>query len=215
MWLKTPAATDVQARTLAYAAAHSAAVIRPGDVPRLLAQAIVATEDERFYRHHGIDSIGIGRAILDDIRYRCACQGASTITQQLAKILYLGGSDRGFHKLDGIALAIKIERHVDKPGILADYLSVVPTGPTIVGMGTAACVYFGHPLAGLDLAGYALLAGLPQAPSAYDPLLHPEAATSRRSEVLGLMVSEQYISQAQATAAAAQPYRAHGQSACS
>src|SRR2546430_10954577 len=92
------------------------------DVPPLLADAVVATEDERFYSHHGIDSIGLSRALLYDVTNLCLCQGGSTITAQLAKDIYLGGSDRGYNKVKDMALAIKIERVLTKRQILADYL---------------------------------------------------------------------------------------------
>lgn len=213
-WGRTPPADDVQARAAAYARAHDAAMLAPAQVPQLLAEAVIATEDERFYSHHGLDSIGIARAVLYDLRAWCACQGGSTLTQQLAKLLYLGGSDAGFRKLEGMALALKIEQHISKPVILADYLSVVPTGPTRNGMAGAACAYFGRPLADLDLASWALLAGLPQAPSSYDPLLHPQAAIARRLEVLAAMRSEGYISAAQLQAAAGAGYNVSSRPRC-
>lgn len=213
-YVLTPTALDVQPRVDAYAAAHGATMLAPDQVPLQMGDAIIAIEDERFYQHHGLDSIGIARALLDDIRYRCACQGGSTLTQQLAKIIYLDGSDYGFNKINGMALALKIERRLDKAQILADYLSIVPTGPTIVGMPAAACAYFGKPLGELDLAGYALLAGLPQAPSVYDPLIDPQAAVQRRAAVLRQMRSEGYITQQQEAAAQSEPYRPPGRPGC-
>ena len=213
-WNRTPAADDVQRRVEAYAAAHAAALLAPADIPPLLARAIVATEDERFYAHHGLDSLGIARSMLYDLAHRCACEGGSTITQQLAKALYLGGSDQGFHKLEGMALAVKIEQHLGKAEILADYLSTAPTGPTRYGMAAAACAYFGRPLARLDLPALALLAGLPQAPSSYDPLRHPAAAVGRRLQVLQAMLSEGYVTAAQVKAAAAVPYQAPAARTC-
>lgn len=213
-WSRTPPADDVQARAAAFAAAHGAPVLLPSQVPPLLAEAIVATEDERFYVHHGLDSIGIARSVLYDVAHACACEGGSTITQQLAKLLYLGGSDRGFHKVEGMALALKIEQRLGKAQILADYLTVVPTGPTRYGMATAACAYFGRPLAQLDLPALALLAGLPQAPSSYDPLRDPTAAIARRSQVLAAMRSDDYITDAQVRAADAAPYRPPAARSC-
>lgn len=205
-WQRTPAADDVQVRVDAFAAAHGATLLEPADIPPVLAQAIVATEDERFYDHHGLDTIGIARAVLYDLTHACACQGASTLTQQLAKALYLGGSDFGFRKVEGMALAVKIEQQLDKAQILADYLSIAPTGPTRYGMAAAACSYFGKPLPELDLPALALLAGLPQAPSSYDPLLDPEAAIARRAQVLRSMRDDGYITEAQLQTAAAVPY---------
>jgi membrane peptidoglycan carboxypeptidase len=209
-WTRTPSADDVQARVEAFAAAHHAALLPPDGIPPLLAQAMVATEDERFYSHHGLDTIGIARAVLYDLAHACLCQGGSTLTQQLAKALYLGGSDFGFRKVEGMALAVKIEQHLGKPEILADYLSIAPTGPTRYGMAAAACAYFGRPLASLDLPALALLAGLPRAPSSYDPLLHPEAAVARRAQVLQAMLADGYVTDAQLRAAAAAPYSPPG-----
>lgn len=206
-WVRTPPADDVQARVAAFAAAQHATLLAPAQIPPVLARAIVATEDERFYSHHGLDSIGIARAVLFDLLNRCACEGGSTLTQQLAKQLYLGGSDAGFHKVEGMALALKIEQRLSKPEILADYLSIVPTGPTRYGMAAAACAYFGRPLAALELPAVALLAGLPQAPSSYDPLAHPAAALARRAQVLESMLSERYITEAQLRAAEGAPYQ--------
>jgi membrane peptidoglycan carboxypeptidase len=202
IWVATPPGDDLGTRVAALASLHGSSVLRPGEVPSLLAEAVVATEDERFYEHHGIDVIGLGRAVLYDVSHLCACQGGSTITQQLVKDVYLGGSDGGLNKLADMALAVKVELRFSKAQILADYLSVVLTGYGRYGMANAACADFHRPLADLDLGQLALLAGLPQAPSAYDPLLHPEAALVRRQEVLAAMVDEGSITRSQAAAAA-------------
>src|SRR5664280_3854825 len=114
--------------------------------------------------------------MLYDVGHLCACQGGSTITQQLVKYVYLDGSDSGLNKLTDMALAAKVEIHTSKQQILADYLSVIATGYGRYGMASAACADFHRPLAELDLGQLALLAGLPQAPSAYDPLRDPAAA---------------------------------------
>ena len=156
----------------------------------------MATEDERFYQHHGIDMIGIGRAALFDATHRCWCQGASTITQQLVKDIYLHGSDRGFNKVIDAVVAFKVEFVISKQQILADYLSEIPTGPGLYGVEEASCAYFGAHVGTLDLADDALLAGLAQAPSAYDPLRHPHSATMRRNEVLQAMLAEGDVTKA-------------------
>jgi membrane peptidoglycan carboxypeptidase len=202
LWVVTPSGDDLGARVAGLASLHGSSVLLPGEIPPLLAEAVVATEDERFYEHHGIDVIGLGRAVLYDVSHLCACQGGSTITQQLVKDVYLGNSDSGLNKLAGMTLAVKVELRFPKAQILADYLSVVLTGYGRYGMASAACADFHRPLAELDLGQLALLAGLPQAPSAYDPLLDPAAALARRQEVLAAMVSEGDISEAQAAAAA-------------
>jgi membrane peptidoglycan carboxypeptidase len=145
------------------------------------------------------------RAGLYDIGHRCLCEGGSTITQQLAKIVYLEGDDRGLLKLVDIVLAFKIETHIGKRQILADYLSLIPTGPGIYGVAAAACLYLHRRLADLDLAESALLAGLTQAPSLYDPLTRPDLAAARRAAVLAQMRAEGYISAEAEQAATIEP----------
>jgi membrane peptidoglycan carboxypeptidase len=205
LWNVTADVSDIQQRVAALATERNVPVLSENDVPRLLAEAVVATEDERFYSHHGIDSIGLGRAALYDVVNVCLCQGGSTITEQLVKDVYLGGSDRGRNKLDDLVLALKAERVLSKSQIMADYLSEITTGFGIYGVTAAACAYFRAPLSGLTLGQYALLAGVTQAPSSYDPTVDPAAAQERRSEVLAQMVADHYISAAQAQAANAEP----------
>lgn len=205
LWILTPAGVHVQVRVMAYLSRHDAPLIAFDDIPAKLAQAVIATEDERFYAHHGIDVIGIGRAALFDAAHRCWCQGASTITQQLVKDIYLHGSDRGFNKVIDAVVAFKVESVIDKQQILADYLSEIPTGPGLYGVEQASCAYFGVPVSRLDLADDALVAGLAQAPSAYDPLLHPRAASIRRDEVLQAMLAEGDLTEAIAQSAQQEP----------
>ena len=203
-WVLAPSAADVQLRVRDRTDSLGVVLLRQDEIPPLLAQAVVATEDERFYSHHGIDSIGIGRALLYDVANLCLCQGGSTITQQLAKDVYLGGSDRGYNKLEDLVLALKIEREIDKRQIMADYLSVIPTGLNRNGVTAAACAYFHAPLSSLTLGQYALLAGVTQAPSLYDPTVDTEAAAARRSHVLSAMLADKMISKSQAEAADAE-----------
>jgi membrane peptidoglycan carboxypeptidase len=210
MWVFTPSVEDVQLRVRARTVALGVVLLRPDEVPPLLADAVIATEDERFYQHHGIDSIGLGRAFLYDATNFCLCQGGSTITQQLVKDIYLGGSDRGYNKLEGLVLAVKVERVIDKGQILADYLSVITTGLNRYGVSAAACSYFHAPLRSLTLGQYALLAGVTQAPSLYDPTVDREAAANRRGHVLSSMVTDGMISAAQAAAANAEPVLSQG-----
>lgn len=205
LWVSTPDVSDVQRRVLADTQSHGVVLLSPGDVPDTLAKAVVATEDERFYAHHGIDTIGLARSLLYDAANLCLCQGGSTITQQLVKELYLNGSDRGYNKIVDMVLALKVEQVLSKKEILADYLSEIPTGVNRYGVSAAACTYFNAPLGSLTLGQYALLAGVTQAPSIYDPTVNPDAAASRRSQVLSAMVSEGYISRAQADAAGQEP----------
>jgi len=204
LWVSTPDASDVQPRVQALTHGYGVPLLAEDEVPDQLAEAVVATEDERFYSHHGVDSIGLGRAILYDVVNVCLCEGGSTITQQLVKDVYLGGSSLGYNKLEGMALALKVERILSKRRIMADYLSEIPTGVNRNGVTAAACAYFRAPLQGLTLGQYALLAGVTQAPSVYDPTINPEAAQQRRSEVLQAMRNDHYISAAQAQAANAE-----------
>ena len=204
-WVLTPSAADVQQRVRERTDTLGVVLLRQDEVPKVLAQAVVATEDESFYSHHGIDSIGLGRALLYDATNFCACQGGSTITEQLAKDVYLGGSDLGYNKLEDLVLALKVEQVIGKQQILADYVSVIPTGLNRYGVSAASCAYFHAPLSSLTLGEYALLAGVTQAPSLYDPTVDSAAALSRRSHVLSAMVADKMISQDQAAAANAEP----------
>jgi len=205
LWVSTPSGADVQARVEDLTHHYGIMLLGPGDIPATLAKAVVATEDERFYTHHGIDSLGLARALIYDVSNRCLCQGGSTITEQLVKDVYLGGSDRGYSKLVDIALAFKVERVLTKQQIMADYLSEITTGLGRRGVSAAACAYFRAPLQSLTLGQYALLAGVTQAPSLYDPTVDPELAEQRRAQVLALMISENYITPAEALAANAEP----------
>ncbi|MHB8612713.1 MAG: biosynthetic peptidoglycan transglycosylase [Candidatus Dormibacteraceae bacterium] len=200
----TPPAGDVQQRVRDRTDSLGVVLLREDEVPSVLAQAVVATEDESFYSHHGIDSIGLARAALYDVANLCLCQGGSTITEQLAKDVYLGGSDRGYNKLEDLVLALKIERVIGKGQIMADYVSVIPTGLGRYGVSAAACAYFHAPLRSLTLGQYALLAGVTQAPSLYDPTVDPAAAAARRSHVLSAMVANNMVTRAEAEAAGAE-----------
>jgi penicillin-binding protein 1A len=210
LWIWAPDVSDVQQRVRATTDAYGVPLLRPDEVPQALANAVVATEDERFYSHHGVDSIGLARAVLYDVTNVCLCQGGSTITQQLVKDVYLGGSDRGYNKLEDQVMALKVERVLSKGQIIADYLSEIPTGAGRNGVTAAACAYFRAPLSRLTLGQYALLAGVTQAPSIYDPTVNPDAALARRSHVLAAMVADHYITVAQARAAQAEPVLARG-----
>ncbi|HET9781249.1 MAG TPA: biosynthetic peptidoglycan transglycosylase [Candidatus Dormibacteraeota bacterium] len=210
LWVITPDVSDIQQRVETVTTQRNVPMLTEDQVPKQLSEAVVATEDERFYQHHGIDSIGLGRAVLYDVVNVCLCQGGSTITEQLVKDLYLGGSDRGRNKLLDMVLALKAERVLSKSQIMADYLSEITTGYGIYGVTAAACSYFRAPLSDLTLGQYALLAGVTQAPSLYDPTVNPAAAQERRSEVLAQMVADHYISSGDAEAANAEPVMARG-----
>ena len=205
LWVSTPDVSDVQQRVAALTRERGVVLLRPDQVPDLLAQAVVATEDSRFYSHHGLDTVGLARSLVYDATNRCLCEGGSTITQQLVKQLYLNGSDRGRDKINDMVLALKVEQVLSKQQIMADYLSEIATGLGRYGVEKAACVYFHAPLSNLTLGQYALLAGVTQAPSVYDPTINPSAAEQRRSDVLRDMVNERYITAAEAAAADQEP----------
>ena len=207
LWVSTPDVSDVQERVAALTRERGVVLLRPDQVPDLLAQAVVATEDSRFYSHHGLDTVGLARSLVYDATNRCLCEGGSTITQQLVKQLYLNGSDRGRDKIIDMVLALKVEQVLSKQQIMADYLSEIATGLGRYGVEKAACVYFHAPLSNLTLGQYALLAGVTQAPSVYDPTVNPSAAEQRRSAVLRDMVNERYITAAEAAAADQEPVR--------
>jgi membrane peptidoglycan carboxypeptidase len=205
LWVSTPPASDIQQRVRDLTDGYGVVLLSEDAIPPVLAQAVVATEDERFYSHHGIDTIGLGRAFLFDITHLCPCEGGSTITEQLVKDVYLNGNDEGYSKLVDTVMALKVERLISKKQIMADYLSEITTGFGRYGVSAAACAYFHAPLGGLSVGQYALLAGVTQAPSLYDPTVNPQLAGQRRSAVLAAMVSEKFITPAQAAAAASEP----------
>jgi membrane peptidoglycan carboxypeptidase len=176
-----------------------------GQISPLIQQALIVTEDEHFYSHHGIDLIGALRATWDDLLAGRALEGGSTLTEQLAKQVYLGGDDHTLNrKLEDMVLALKIETHYRKGQILELYLNVVYFGDGAYGIGEAAQHYFQRSPARVDLAQAALLVGLIQAPSAYDPFCHPAAAQMRQQTVLERLRTEGIISPAQATDARAE-----------
>jgi penicillin-binding protein 1A len=177
-------------------------------MPLILQQAAVATEDERFYRHHGIDIIGVLRALPYDITHLSLAQGASTITEQLAKVLYLDGNDHNpWRKLEDAAVAVKLENRDSKATILAAYLNSAYFGEQAYGVQAAAERYFGRPARSLDPAQATMLAGLIQAPSLYDPLRNPDLGRARQTEVMRSLVRSGYLAEARAAAVLAQPLR--------
>jgi len=179
-----------------------------GGIPPILREAVVATEDERFYRHHGIDVIGVLRALPYDLTHLSFAQGASTITEQLAKVLYLGGNDHSlWRKLEDAATAIKLENRYSKETILGAYLSRAYFGERATGVRAASERYFEIPARRLDTAQASLLAGLIQAPSLYDPLQNPQIARARQIEVLRSLVRDGFLTSAGAAAVAARPLR--------
>lgn len=162
-------------------------------LPQQLIDAIVATEDRRFYQHSGVDIRSIARALWRDVRSMEYAEGGSTITQQLAKNMFLPTDKTLKRKLSEAAYALKIELNYTKDEILVMYVNNIYYGAGQYGIQRATQTYFGKNTIDLNLAESALLAGLPKAPSTYNPLRNQEAATERRNIVLSLMKEQQYI----------------------
>jgi penicillin-binding protein 1A len=180
------------------------------EIPANLKNATVAIEDQRFYQNDGVDVTAIFRSAVKDLLHGAALQGGSTITMQLVRTLYLGGDQHTLRqKIIEAKLAIDYTKHHSKHSILTSYLNDIPYGTvggqTATGVQAAARIFFDEPVWKLDLAQCALLAGLPQAPSQYNPLRYPSAARQRRNVVLAKMAQLHYITAAQATAAQRAP----------
>lgn len=151
-------------------------------------QAIIAIEDSRFYNHHGIDPVGLARALYRNIVARAVVEGGSTITQQLAKNLYLDQRRTAGRKLKELAITVQLERNYTKDEILCMYLNQIYFGQGAYGIEAASRTYFNKPAKDLGLAESAMLAGIPRAPSIYNPLNNPEAARERQLIVLDRML---------------------------
>src|SRR3954464_7108293 len=181
-----------------------------GDMPDAVRNATVAIEDSRFYKHHGVDFEGVVRAAIKNIQNRKTVQGGSTITQQLVRAWYIKDATRDFkRKIREAKMASELESEHPKHWILTAYLNNVPygtvNGETAVGIEAAAEIFFSKHAKDLTLDESALLAGLPQAPSEYNPFKNPSAALARRNSVLRAMVKNHYISQSDALEALNKP----------
>ena len=179
--------------------------IQPGQMPLLVKQAFIAAEDRRFYDHNGVDFWGIGRAVVRNVRQGAVREGASTITQQLARTVFLGQDRTITRKLKEAALAYKLERQLSKEQILEQYLNYVYLGASAYGLADAAWVYFSKTPDQLNLQEAALIAGLPPAPSVYSPLVNPELALERRGIVLNRMEQAGFITASEAEQARSSP----------
>ncbi|WP_109078844.1 penicillin-binding protein 1A [Aggregatibacter kilianii] len=179
--------------------------VKLADIPEKLIQAVLATEDSRFYEHHGLDPIGIGRALMVAVTKGGASQGASTITQQLARNFFLTPEKSLIRKAKEAILAIDIENALDKNEILELYLNKIYLGYRSYGVAAAAKTYFGKELNQLTLSEMAVIAGLPKAPSTMNPLFSPKRALERRNIVLGRMLDQKYISKEEYDAALKEP----------
>ena len=163
------------------------------DIPDNLKKALIATEDKNFYRHHGYDITGLARSTLQNVIAGHVVQGASTITQQLARILFLNNERTFDRKLKELFIAARIEKTISKDQILEMYMNNVYLGAGAYGVEGAAQIYFDKHLKDCDLAELALIAGLPQAPSVYNPFNNMDLAVKRRNQVLTRMYKMRYI----------------------
>ncbi|WP_397537714.1 PBP1A family penicillin-binding protein [Rummeliibacillus pycnus] len=171
------------------------------DIPAGMRDAIIATEDSRFFEHHGIDFIRLGGSVLANFRYGFGSQGGSTLTQQVIKNSFLSGEKTLKRKAQEAYLSIQLEREYSKEEIFEMYFNKVLMSGRIYGFGTAAKYFYGKDLKDLTLDEEALLAGMPQAPNAYNPFKNPERAEKRRNIVLGLMYQHKKITKEEMEAA--------------
>jgi len=173
-------------------------------IPRYLVNAVVAIEDSRFFEHRGLDFVGIARAAITNLVSGKIRQGASTITQQLARSLFLSPKRDYERKAKEALLALKMEQVLGKEQILELYLNQIYFGHGAYGVQSAAQTYFGKEVGQLTVAEAAYLAGLPKGPADYSPYYHPEASKKRQATVLRRMVEERFITTAEAETAMAE-----------
>jgi penicillin-binding protein 1A len=176
------------------------------EIPKVMQQAVLAIEDARFYEHSGVDYKGVlraGLAHLSDAR----SQGASTITMQVARNFYLSTEKTFTRKIYEVLLSLKIESQLSKEQILEVYMNQIFLGQRAYGFAAASEIYFGKPLKELTIAEAAMLAGLPKAPSTYNPIVNPKRATERQQYIIDRMLENGFITPEQHAAAKAQPLR--------
>lgn len=174
-------------------AAYTFSNVELNEVPKELVQALIATEDKNFYTHPGYDLIGLGRSMVANVLAGHVVQGASTLTQQLSRILFLSNEKTFTRKIKELKVAAQIEKTLSKDEILEMYLNNVYLGSGAYGVKGAARIYFNKNLNELTLSEMALIAGLPQAPSVYSPYNNKELAKQRRNQVLLRMYKMKYI----------------------
>ncbi|WP_199220127.1 penicillin-binding protein 1A [Limnohabitans sp. Hippo3] len=176
------------------------------DIPQVMKDAVLSIEDNRFYQHGGVDYLGILRAGIANVG-RMKSQGASTITMQVARNVYLSSEKTYTRKIYEILLTYKLEHMLTKDQILEIYMNQIFLGNRAYGFASAAETYFGKPLKDISIAEAAMLAGLPKAPSAYNPINNPKRARSRQLYIIERMEDNKYITAAQAKAAKAEPLK--------
>jgi len=176
------------------------------EIPQVMKDAVLSIEDNRFYQHGGVDYLGILRAGIANVG-RMKSQGASTITMQVARNVYLSSEKTYTRKIYEILLTYKLEHMLTKDQILEIYMNQIFLGNRAYGFASAAETYFGKPLKDITIAEAAMLAGLPKAPSAYNPISNPKRARSRQLYIIERMEDNNYITAAQAKAAKAEPLK--------
>ncbi len=181
------------------------AIIDANRLPRHLVEAVIAVEDRRFFYHFGIDPVGLGRAVWVNLRHGHMVQGGSTLTQQLAKNLFLSPDRTLRRKVQEALLALWLEHVYSKDQILTAYLNRVYLGAGAYGVDAAAETYFGKPVGRLSLYESAIIAGLLKAPSRYSPVNNPNEASQRAQVVLSTMIDAGFITPADAAAAILEP----------
>ncbi|MFY9513603.1 MAG: penicillin-binding protein 1A, partial [Rubrivivax sp.] len=182
-----------------------------GQIPQVMKDAVLSAEDARFYEHGGVDYKGVARAALENLR-DARSQGASTITMQVARNFYLSTEKTFTRKIYEILLALKIESVLTKDQILELYMNQIFLGQRAHGFAAAAEIYFGKPLKDVTIAEAAMLAGLPKAPSSYNPIVNPKRATQRQRHIIERMFDNGFITEAQHDAALNQVLRYRTQS---
>ena len=182
------------------------------EIPPLMVKAVLAAEDDRFYQHPGVDWQGLTRAVVHLVRTGEKGPGGSTITMQVARNFFLGREKTYVRKINEILLALKIEKELTKDDILELYFNKIFLGHRAYGVEAAALVYYGSRLDELSVAQIAMIAGLPKAPSRFNPIVNPERARSRRDYVLGRMRELDSITEEEYLLAVATPVtaRLHG-----
>lgn len=180
-------------------------LVKIGNVPERMKLAILAAEDDRFYEHGGVDYIGVLRAAYSNFSSGGVKQGASTITMQVARNFFLSREKKLSRKFNEMLLAVKIEHNLNKDQILELYINHIYLGQRAYGFGAAAQAYYSKPLAELNTAEMSMLAGLPKAPAAYNPVANPSRAKLRQEYILRRMRDLEYISEAEYDVALAEP----------
>ena len=181
------------------------ALVKIADVPDAMKHAILAAEDDRFYQHGGVDYMGVFRAALSNFTAGGTKQGASTITMQVARNFFLSKEKTFTRKFNEMLLAFKIEHYLSKDEIFQLYINQIYLGQRSYGFAAASQIYFGKPLNQISISEAAMLAGLPKAPSSYNPVVNPKRAKLRQLYVLRRMHELHFIDDAQFKQAQTEP----------